>query len=474
MTSTRPSLTPLRRRAFLLAAASATLLSACATAPGSISSANLSAPPIVFVHGNGDSAALWTTTLWRFESNGWPRERLFAVNLPYPQSRDLDGVAQAGRSSTADQLAALTTEIDAVLRRTGASQVVLMANSRGGNVVRNYIANAAGGTAKVSHAILGGTPNHGVFADAAVRPGNEFNGAGPFLAGLNAPKGPNGDEVTPGPKWLTIRSDNNDKFAQADGVWLGTKGTPTNVTSDGPALRGAENIVLAGIDHRETAYGDKAFEQAFRFITGQPPVTLAIIPAMPGSRVVLDGLVAGYGVDNQQGTAPSNLPLVGATVEVYATDAATGARLGTALHTRTIGPDGRWGPFNADPQARLEFVTAAPGYATVHTYRSPFPRSSSVVGLRIERLLDADKTAASVVTLSRPRGYFGVPRDRISLDGQSPPASLPVGTAGVATAKLKLTEGAGRAVVGEFNGERIVGRAWPTVENRMVVLELHQ
>ena len=26
-------------------------------------------PPIVFVHGNGDTAALWHTTIWRFESN---------------------------------------------------------------------------------------------------------------------------------------------------------------------------------------------------------------------------------------------------------------------------------------------------------------------------------------------------------------------------------------------------------------------
>jgi hypothetical protein len=34
-------------------------------------------PPILFVHGNGDHAALWLTTLWRFEANGWPRERLW-------------------------------------------------------------------------------------------------------------------------------------------------------------------------------------------------------------------------------------------------------------------------------------------------------------------------------------------------------------------------------------------------------------
>ena len=53
-------------------------------------------------------------------------------------------------------------------------------------------------------------------------------------------------------KWMTIRSDNNDKFAQPDGVWIGAKGTPTNVSFDGPALKGAENVVIAGIDHRET------------------------------------------------------------------------------------------------------------------------------------------------------------------------------------------------------------------------------
>ena len=46
--------------------------------------------PIVFVHGNGDTAALWTTTIWRFESNGWPRERMSAVDLVYPTARNED------------------------------------------------------------------------------------------------------------------------------------------------------------------------------------------------------------------------------------------------------------------------------------------------------------------------------------------------------------------------------------------------
>jgi hypothetical protein len=356
-----------------------------------------------------------------------------------------------------------------VLRATGASRVVLIANSRGGNAVRNYIANG-GGTATVSHAILCGTPNHGVWADAKSRTGNEFNGAGPFLMGLNAPKGPSGDEVTPGVKWMTIRSDNNDKYAQPDGVWIGAKGVPTNVGFDGPALKGAEDVVIAGIDHRETAFSAKAFEAMFRFVTGKAPATLSITPE---SRVVLDGKLSGYGVANQQGTAPSNLPLAGATVEVYAVNAATGERSGAALHRKTVGADGAWGPFTGDSQTSYEFVVSGgPGYAITHIYRSPFARSSNIVNLRAERLPDADKTALAVVTLTRPRGYFGLPRDQISLDGQNPPG-VPSGTAGVSASKLRITDTAGRAVVGVFNSERIVGRAWPAANNELTLLELH-
>jgi triacylglycerol lipase len=57
--------------------------------------------------------------------------------------------------------------------------VVLVGNSRGGYAIRNYIQNG-GGAAKVSHAILGGVPNHGVWMSSrACRPGSEFAGNGP-------------------------------------------------------------------------------------------------------------------------------------------------------------------------------------------------------------------------------------------------------------------------------------------------------
>ncbi len=459
-------LTTLPRRAWLLASLGlAALLSACALPPPAEPP-----PPIVFVHGNGDTAALWATTQWRFESQGWPRERLHAIDLPYPLARDADDKPQPGRSSTEEHRQFLAAEVERVLASTGARQVVLFANSRGGNAVRNYIAH--GGAPKVSHAILGGTPNHGVWSNPGFRPGNEFNGAGPFLSALNKP-GAAGVEVTPGPQWMTIRSDHNDKFAQPDGVWIGAKGTPTNVGFDGPELKGAHNVVIPGIDHRETSFGPQAFAAAYGFITGRAPTSTAIAPE---SRIVLDGKVSGLGLGNDpaQGRFATNLPLAGATVSVFATDTASGERLGPPQHRRRVGGDGRWGPFTAQAGMAYEFEISAPGYATTHVYRSPFPRSSALVNLRAEMLVDADREAGSVLSFVRPRGYFGLPRDRIVFDGQDPAPGIPPGVAGVAVSRLKLAAGPMRPVAAEFNGERIVGRNWPAAQNHVVFLELQQ
>jgi triacylglycerol lipase len=451
-----PSLS--RRRLLLALAGAALALSACAPLP----KAEVP-PPIVFVHGNGDSAALWTTTLWRYESNGWPADRLVALNMPNPSARDDDTVAQANRSSAEEQRRYLAEQVDALLARTGARQLVLVANSRGGNTVRNFI--EQGGAPKVSHAVLGGTPNHGVWANPGFRPNNEFNGAGPLLTRLNAPKGPKGDEVTPGPKWLTLRSDNNDLFAQPDGRFIGAPGTPTNVTADGPALKGATNVVLPGLDHREVSYHPLAFAKTFEFITGRAP---RHADALPQERVRLAGFVTGLEAGGYTNQGVASVPL-----EVYAVDA-SGQRQGAALLSQTTAADGRWGPLNVASTQALEFVFTVPGHATMHIYRNGFARSSDIVHLRPQRLTAADRGGpVAVVSLQRPRGYFSLPRDRIVLDGVSPPAGIPTGVAAVAQARLQLKEGVGREVAAEFNGTRIAGRAWPVAQNRLVVLELH-
>src|ERR1700731_3313177 len=88
------------------------------TAPAASGSAEI--PPILFVHGNGDHAALWITTLWRMESNGIARERMFAINFTDPLARTDNEVAQENRSSSEQQRRELTEAIVELKRRTGA------------------------------------------------------------------------------------------------------------------------------------------------------------------------------------------------------------------------------------------------------------------------------------------------------------------------------------------------------------------
>lgn len=146
--------------------------------------ARAAAVPIVFVHGDSDAASIWQTAIWRFESNGYPRDRLFAISFTDPQARDIDTVPQPNRSSTDDQLRELTAFIDGVKDKTGAPKVAIVALSRGGYSTRRYV---AANPASVVAAALGGTPNHGVWATDWLL-GSEYNGRGPFLQKLNMGK----------------------------------------------------------------------------------------------------------------------------------------------------------------------------------------------------------------------------------------------------------------------------------------------
>jgi hypothetical protein len=426
------------------------------TAPAALTPADM--PPVLFVHGNGDHAALWITTMWRMESNGVPRDRMYAINFTDPLARTDDNVAQAGRSSTEDQRRELTEAIKELKRRTGAARIALVGNSRGGNPIRNVIKN--GGGADVSHAVLCGVPNHGVY-DWDEGLGGEFNGRGPFLRGLNEGE----TEVTPGTSFLTLRSDGLDKYAQADGRFAGKPGTPTGVTAEGPALKGATNLVLGAVDHRETAYHPRAFREIYQFIAGREPSRIEIVPE---AEVTLSGLVTGT-----PGGIQTNRQVSGATVDVYRVSADTGERIGGPIHASQTGAGGRWGPAKVAPAWYLEIVLTSAGSTTTHFYRSPFPRSSDIVHLRAARPLGpADAGAGAVVLMSRPRGYFGLPRDIVLIDGKAP-ADVKGGVPTDSVTTLRLSAGeTGRPVLVEFNQERIVARAWPASENRIAIAEL--
>jgi pimeloyl-ACP methyl ester carboxylesterase len=442
----------INRRSLLLGTAA---LGASALAPRAFAD---DAPiPIVFVHGDSDLAAIWQTTFWRFESNGYPRDRLFAIDFTNPQARDDDSVAQPNRSSTQDQLRELTAFVDKVRLQTGADKVALVANSRGGYSVRSFV--ASGGAAHVSHVVLCGTPNHGVFAIDALL-GSEYNGRGPFLTKLNG----GATETTAGVPFLTLRSDGYDLYAQPDGAYIGHPGMATNVTSEGPALKGATNLVLDRVDHRGTAYSPRAFAEIYQFIVGRAPSRIAI---QRESAVALDGRVTGMA-----GETPTNLPVEGAKVDVFAVDVDSGERKGAALLSKITGANGTWGPLQVDSATALEFVVTVQGAPVTHIYRSPFPRSFGQIDLRPSAPIAAeDVDAGAIVMMNRPRGYFGLPRDIIFLDGRQP-TDIPPGVPAVWHTKLKLPSAEPRPIIAEYNLERIVARPWSAKENHIAIAEL--
>ena len=73
--------------------------------------------------------------------------------------------------------------------------------------------------------------------------------------------------------------------------------------------------------------------------------------------------------------------------------------------------------------------------------------------------------------MSRPGGYFGIPRDVVLLDGKEPAdVTAGVPTDSVATLRLPAGEPA-RPILALFNEERIVARSWPAAENRIAIAE---
>jgi hypothetical protein len=205
----------------------------------------------------------------------------------------------------------------------------------------------------------------------------------------------------------------------------------------------------------------------FKAITGSIP---AMVTVKAEDKPVLNGEVSGWA--NGEGT---NLPLAGAKVTVYATDAATGARMGEPVHTKTVGADGMWGPFEAKPDQPYEFVIEAEGYPVQHIYRSPFPRGSRYVNLRPYPLDKSAEDKAAAIHMMRPRGYFGV-QDTVTFDGEKAPG-IDDNPVPHIWKVVKAFDSAGDVTVtGRFAGgetdETIAAKAWP-VDGHVAWIELH-
>lgn len=353
--------------------------------------------PVIFVHGNGDDATKWVPVIWLFESNDYPANRLFAIRLTDPAARLDDTRPEPFRSSSTDQASELSAFVTRVLLETKASKVALIGSSRGGLTIRNYVRNA-GGAAVVSHAILCGTPNHGVMAiDTNLN--SEFNGKGYFVKQLNE-----GSEVVEGVRFMTIRSDKLDKFAQS------------NVGYDGPALKGAENIEIANLDHREVAFHPLAFQQMYHFLTGQAPKQLK---PLAQATVSIGGVITGF-----EGMAPTNRPLAGVHFRVFTLQSESAERDGGPVLDIQTTKNGTWGPLSIKPDRQYEFVLEKDG-RTVSYFMDAIPRSTSLLNFRFVPKAFGQLTNGQNLLVHRPQGYLSKGRDLITVDGAAVEDLLP-------------------------------------------------
>jgi hypothetical protein len=319
--------------------------------------------------------------------------------------------------------------------------------SRGGMTIRNYLKNA-GGAAVVSHAVLCGTPNQGVMVSDKYLDG-EFNGKGHFLRQLNE-----GSELVDGVKSLTIRSDKLDKFAQP------------NVGYDGPELKGAENVILPNLDHREVAFHPLAFAQIYRFVTGQSPKLQKPIP-QPSPTV--QGILTAFA-----GAVPTNRPLAGVRFRVFALKGGTADRDGDAVLDMATGETGGWGPLQVQLDTGYEFVLEKEG-RSVSYFMSGLLRSTTLLNFRF-----VPATAMQEITgqpligprllIHRPQGYLSQGRDVLTVDGIAVEGLLPgIPTRDSVGIRVPASKSAGVRV--ELRGEVIHARP-AEAENDLNVVEL--
>ncbi len=136
--------------------------------------------PILFVHGYSGAKENFCTMVAVFRSDGWSDNELYGYDYSVVNSFATDA-------------AEIRSQVDAILARTGATKVDIIAHSAGSVSSRYYIKNL-GGDSKVDAWVSLAGPNHGTddANNCSFTPCVELRLGSAFLAALNS-----GDE-TPG------------------------------------------------------------------------------------------------------------------------------------------------------------------------------------------------------------------------------------------------------------------------------------
>ncbi len=215
--------------------------------------------------------------------------------------------------------------IDEVLALTGADKVDLAGHSAGSGTAYNYLSDPAR-AAKVAHYV--------------------------HLAGnaTSGPAGPSGEVPT-----MNIYSTDD-------------------LIVPGGDIPGAQNVMQTGNDHYEVATSATSFSSMYTFFNdGLAPSTTEIVGEVD---VNISGRVVTFG---------ENVPVDGATINIYEVDRVTGYRINTSPDaTTTSDSDGRYGPVVLPSCIPYEFevITNISGDRTIHYYREPFVRSDQLIYLR--------------------------------------------------------------------------------------------
>jgi pimeloyl-ACP methyl ester carboxylesterase len=215
--------------------------------------------PIVFVHGNGNTADAWRVVAQRFLDNGYVTRELWAISY-------LDYAGGDSATSSMANVEDIDEFVNAVLDYTGAKKVDVIAHSLGVTVARAWM-KKKDAFAKVGHFVAIAGPNHGVnfcygpLAGSALcreigHPNSEF------LTYLNVPDETPFDETV---AYMTIY----------DGTTADFYFPPVAVFNDGsvgdlrmsPRLEGASNMQLAGKDHMALKDSQESFDLMFNFVT---------------------------------------------------------------------------------------------------------------------------------------------------------------------------------------------------------------
>ncbi|CAO5257628.1 alpha/beta fold hydrolase [Frankia sp. AgKG'84/4] len=223
---------------------------------GELGTADLSRPPILFVHGNLGSGDLFETQAQRFTSNGYPADRIAAFD--YDASRPT--------AAQEESFPGLDAEITHLLTATRMKKIDLVGQSEGTTLAQKYLASSPERASRVAH-----------------------------LVSLD------GQQIFTAPKGVPTLV-----------VWGG--GDPTR------RITGAVNIRFLEQERDGLTTSAETFRQMFRFLTGSDPLATDVTPdsaqidlagralLFPTNEPVGDARLEVYRVDPKTGRrAPAGL-----------------------------------------------------------------------------------------------------------------------------------------------------------------------